>query len=133
MVERFLQLLHLALIACIWFWNLFKFLVNARGMQVCCSVALLQASVRVLLYCLETLDAIVVAREGFFSWEVEGVKCACFLRRIHEELRHQKEVFGPRCHHFLSYCIRVYSGYGPPKAGIKRLQIVLFADGRFCI
>ncbi|XP_040369829.1 uncharacterized protein LOC112186617 isoform X2 [Rosa chinensis] len=50
-------------------------------------VALLQASVRVLLYCLETLDAVVVAREGFFSWEVEeGVKCACFLRRIYEEV-----------------------------------------------
>lgn len=50
-------------------------------------VALLQASVRVLLYCLETLDAVVVAREGFFSWEVEeGVKCACSLRRIYEEV-----------------------------------------------
>ncbi|PRQ22008.1 putative nucleolar 27S pre-rRNA processing, Urb2/Npa2 [Rosa chinensis] len=84
-------------------------------------VALLQASVRVLLYCLETLDAVVVAREGFFSWEVEeGVKCACSLRRIYEELRHQKEVFGPHCYHFLAYYIRVYSGYGPRKTGIKR-------------
>ncbi|KAL6213152.1 hypothetical protein ACLB2K_012599 [Fragaria x ananassa] len=84
-------------------------------------VALLQASVRVLLYCLETLDAVVVAKEGLFSWEVEeGVKCACSLRRIYEELRQQKEVFGPHCYHFLAYYIRVYSGYGPRKTGIKR-------------
>ncbi|XP_050363117.1 uncharacterized protein LOC126782016 [Argentina anserina] len=84
-------------------------------------VALLQASVRVLLYCLETLDAVLVAKEGLFSWEVEeGVKCACSLRRIYEELRHQKEVFGPHCYHFLAYYIQVYSGYGPRKTGIKR-------------
>ncbi|XP_040365140.1 uncharacterized protein LOC112169545 [Rosa chinensis] len=74
----------------------------------------------VLLYCLETLDAVVVAREGFFSWEVEGVKCACSLRRIYEELRHQKVVFGQHWYHFLAYYIRVYSGYGPRKTGIKR-------------
>ncbi|KAL6211915.1 hypothetical protein ACLB2K_017138 [Fragaria x ananassa] len=83
-------------------------------------VALLQASVHVLLYCLETLDADVVAKEGLFSWEVEeGVKCACSLRRIYEELRQQKEVLGPHCYH-LAYYIRVYSGYGPRKTGIKR-------------
>ncbi|PRQ21954.1 hypothetical protein RchiOBHm_Chr6g0244961 [Rosa chinensis] len=59
-------------------------------------------------------------REGFFHGEVEGFKCACFLRRTYEERRHQKEVFGPRCYHFLAYCKRVYSGYGAPKTGIKR-------------
>jgi hypothetical protein len=30
---------------------------------------------------------VAVAMEGFFSWEVEeGVKCACSLRRIYEEV-----------------------------------------------
>ncbi|KAK9941677.1 hypothetical protein M0R45_007374 [Rubus argutus] len=84
-------------------------------------VAVLQASVRVLLYCLEKLDAVAEAREGFFSWEVEeGVKCACSFRRIYEELRQQKDIFGPYCYQFLAYYIQLYSGYGPRKTGIKR-------------
>lgn len=50
-------------------------------------IALLEASVSILLYCLETVDADSVARKGYFSWELEeGVKCACFLRRIYEEV-----------------------------------------------
>ncbi|RVW13192.1 hypothetical protein CK203_097768 [Vitis vinifera] len=49
-------------------------------------IALLEDSVCVLLRCLETVDADSVVRKGYFSWEVEeGVKCACFLRRIYEE------------------------------------------------
>ncbi|CAN6688064.1 unnamed protein product [Malus baccata var. baccata] len=103
-------------------------------------VATLEASVRVLLHCLETVDADAVVKKGFFAWEVaEGVKCAGSLRRIHEEvggnkmgsfspyfvisilqIRHQKEVFGPHCAQFLSNYIWIYSGYGPCKTGIKR-------------
>ena len=49
--------------------------------------ALLEESVRVLLHCLETVDTDLVVRKGYFSWEVkEGVKCACFLKRIYEEV-----------------------------------------------
>ncbi|XP_048420292.1 uncharacterized protein LOC103958506 [Pyrus x bretschneideri] len=84
-------------------------------------VAILEASVRILLHCLETVDADAVVKKGFFSWEVaEGVKCAGSLRRIYEEIRHQKDVFGPHCAQFLSNYIWVYSGHGPRKTGIKR-------------
>ncbi|XP_021819976.1 uncharacterized protein LOC110761732 [Prunus avium] len=84
-------------------------------------IAILQASVGVLLHCLETVDANAAVRKGFFSWEVEeGVKCAGCLRRIYEEIRHQKDVFGPHCSQFLSNYIWVYSGHGPRKTGIKR-------------
>ncbi|XP_031260000.1 uncharacterized protein LOC116118175 [Pistacia vera] len=84
-------------------------------------IALLEESVRVLLHCLETVDTDLVVRKGYFSWEVqEGVKCACFLRRIYEEVRQQKDVFGRHCFKFLSNYIWVYSGYGPLKTGIRR-------------
>jgi hypothetical protein len=51
-------------------------------------IAHLEASVTVLLNCLETvLENKSIVNEGCFSWEVEeGVKCACFLRRIYEEV-----------------------------------------------
>lgn len=50
-------------------------------------IALLEASVTVLLHCLETVDTDSVTRKGYFSWDLEeGVKCACFLRRIYEEV-----------------------------------------------
>jgi hypothetical protein len=50
-------------------------------------IALLEASVSVLLHCLEMVDTNSVVRKEYFSWELEeGVKCACFLRRIYEEV-----------------------------------------------
>ncbi|KAJ4826097.1 hypothetical protein Tsubulata_010944 [Turnera subulata] len=84
-------------------------------------VALLQESTCVLLNTLETVDASHLIQTGDLSWKVkEGVKCACFLRRIYEELRQQKDVFGRHCFKFLCNYIWVYSGYGPLKIGIKR-------------
>ncbi|XWS40148.1 hypothetical protein CRYUN_Cryun18bG0115300 [Craigia yunnanensis] len=83
-------------------------------------IAVLEESVSLLLHCLETVDADLV-RKGYFLWEMqEGVKCACFLRRIYEEIRQQKEVFGGHSYKFLSTYIWVYSGYGPLKTGIRR-------------
>ncbi|XVF00942.1 hypothetical protein REPUB_Repub04eG0045700 [Reevesia pubescens] len=84
-------------------------------------IAVLEESVSLLLHCLETVDAYLVVQKGYFSWEMqEAVKCACFLRRIYEEIRQQKDVFGGHCYKFLSTYIWVYSGYGPLKTGIRR-------------
>ncbi|CAM9003008.1 unnamed protein product [Rhodiola kirilowii] len=84
------------------------------------SIAVLEDSVSVLLYCLETVSSDQL-RAGYYSWQVqEGVRCATFLRRVYEELRQQKDVFGHRLYLFLSHFIWVYSGYGPNKTGIKR-------------
>ncbi|CAM8923294.1 unnamed protein product [Rhodiola kirilowii] len=84
------------------------------------SIAVLEDSVSVLLYCLETVSSDQL-RAGYYSWQVqEGVRCATFLRRVYEELRQQKDVFGHRLYLFLSHYIWVYSGYGPNKTGIKR-------------
>ncbi|XP_020202862.1 uncharacterized protein LOC109788528 isoform X2 [Cajanus cajan] len=83
-------------------------------------VAHLGASVAVLLNCLETvLDNESLMNKGCFSSE-EGVKCACFLRRIYEEIKEKKDIFGRQCSLFLSDYIWVYSGYGPKKSGIRR-------------
>lgn len=50
-------------------------------------IALLQESVRTLLQCLETVDADLLVRKGYFTLGVqEGIKCASFLRRIYEEV-----------------------------------------------
>ncbi|XP_062092875.1 uncharacterized protein LOC133798553 [Humulus lupulus] len=85
------------------------------------SIAVLEASICVLIECLETVDSKSLIRNGYFSWEVEeGVKCAYCLRRIYEEIRHQKDILGQHCSQFLSTYIWVYSGYGPLKTGIKR-------------
>ncbi|XP_019088743.1 PREDICTED: uncharacterized protein LOC104721844 [Camelina sativa] len=82
------------------------------------SIATLQESVSALLYCLESAGNKL---GNYDSWEVEeGIRCACFLRRIYEELRQQKEVFGQHCFKFLSSYIWVSSGYGPLKTGLKR-------------
>eukprot|EP00257_Ricinus_communis_P021427 XP_015580921.1 uncharacterized protein LOC8285148 [Ricinus communis] len=84
-------------------------------------IAVLQNSARVLLHCLETVDNDLRVRKGYYSWGAqEGVKCACALRRIYEELRHHKDDFGQHCFKFLSDYIWVYSGYGPLKTGIRR-------------
>uniref|UniRef100_A0A7N0ZSW1 Nucleolar 27S pre-rRNA processing Urb2/Npa2 C-terminal domain-containing protein n=1 Tax=Kalanchoe fedtschenkoi TaxID=63787 RepID=A0A7N0ZSW1_KALFE len=83
------------------------------------SIAVLEDSVSVLLNCLETVNS-DLETNGYF-WRVqEGVRCACFLRRVYEELRQQKDVFGQRIFLFLSHYIWVYSGYGPNQTGIKR-------------
>ncbi|KAL5561130.1 hypothetical protein UlMin_030877 [Ulmus minor] len=84
-------------------------------------IAILEASVSALLHCLETKDSDMKVRNGSFSLEVEeGVKCAYCLRRIYEEIRHQKDVLGRHCSQLLSSYIYVYSGYGPLKTGFKR-------------
>lgn len=50
------------------------------------SIATLQESVSALLHCLETAGNKL---SNCVSWEVEeGIRCACFLRRIYEEVRH---------------------------------------------
>ncbi|KAJ0076531.1 hypothetical protein Patl1_36109 [Pistacia atlantica] len=82
-----------------------------------------QFSINLFAACCKLLYTILKhhKRKGYFSWEVqEGVKCACFLRRIYEEVRQQKDVFGQHCFKFLSNYIWVYSGYGPLKTGIRR-------------
>ncbi|CAN0910103.1 hypothetical protein LINGRAHAP2_LOCUS26115 [Linum grandiflorum] len=85
------------------------------------SVALLQESSSVLLHCLETVNTDSDDGKGYFSWNTdEGVKCACFFRRIYEELRQQRDVFGKYCSKFLYSYICVYTGNGPRKTGIKR-------------
>ncbi|CAI0376924.1 unnamed protein product [Linum tenue] len=84
-------------------------------------IALLQESASVLLNCLEIVDSDSGSKRGYFSWNTEeGVKCACFFRRIYEELRQQRDVFGQYCCKFLSSYIWLYSGMGPHKTGIKR-------------
>ncbi|KAG9142494.1 hypothetical protein Leryth_016997 [Lithospermum erythrorhizon] len=83
--------------------------------------ALLQDSVGVLLCCLEMVGAVPVSRKYSFSFELqEGVKCATYLRRVYEEMRQQKDVFGNKCFQLLSKYIWVYCGYGPLKTGITR-------------
>ncbi|KAF8012548.1 hypothetical protein BT93_I0650 [Corymbia citriodora subsp. variegata] len=84
-------------------------------------IALLQDSTSVLLNCLETVNMDLMVRRGYLSWDVqEGVKCACSLRRIYEELRQQKDVYGRHCFKFLSSYIYTCSECGPLKAGFRR-------------
>ncbi|KAL0365594.1 UNVERIFIED_CONTAM: hypothetical protein Sangu_0657000 [Sesamum angustifolium] len=84
-------------------------------------MALLEDSVSVLLHCLEIVDIDRVARGEFFAWEVEeAVKCAGSLRRVYEEVRQQKDVFGQCSFQFLSRYIWVYCGLGPGRKGIIR-------------
>ncbi|KAL5705219.1 hypothetical protein ACHQM5_023555 [Ranunculus cassubicifolius] len=83
------------------------------------SIGILQNSVSVLLHCLETVDP--KDRGCSFSWQLrEGVKSASFLRRIYEEIRHQKETLSSYSSRFLSNYISIYSGKGPRKTGIRR-------------
>nr|XP_043613515.1 uncharacterized protein LOC122585449 [Erigeron canadensis] len=84
-------------------------------------IALVQASVSVLLHCLEMANKEQAVQKNSFVWQLEeGVKCGTFLRRIYEEIRQQKDVIGKDCRLFLSTYILVYSGYGPLKVGIRR-------------
>ncbi|KAK1357560.1 Urb2 domain-containing protein [Heracleum sosnowskyi] len=83
--------------------------------------ALLEDAVHVLLCCLEMVEVDPSPAKDYLAWEVqEGIKCAYFLRRIYEELRQQKDVLGCCCFQLLSGYIRIYSGYGPCKMGIRR-------------
>ncbi|KAL1815472.1 hypothetical protein ACET3Z_018046 [Daucus carota] len=83
--------------------------------------ALLEDAVRVLLCCLEMVEVDPGTTKDYFAWEVqEGIRCAYFLRRIYEEVRQQKDVLGCCCFQLLSGYIRIYSGYGPFKLGIRR-------------
>ncbi|KAK4437698.1 hypothetical protein Salat_0103800 [Sesamum alatum] len=84
-------------------------------------MALLEDSVTVLLHCLEIVNNDRVARGEFFAWEVEeAVNCAGSLRRVYEEVRQQKDVFGQCSFQFLSRYIWVYCGLGPGGNGIIR-------------
>jgi hypothetical protein len=89
---------------------------HKRESQQC--IALLQNSVCVLLHCLETVDEDSTAKEGLKVYD--GVKCAGFLRRIYEEIRQQKDIYGQHGFQFLSDYIWIYSGYGPLKKGFTR-------------
>ncbi|KAK8472328.1 hypothetical protein PHAVU_002G179700 [Phaseolus vulgaris] len=83
-------------------------------------VAHLEASVAVLLNCLETVsDNESKINKGCFSSE-EQLKCARFLQRIYEEIEQKKDIFSRQCSLFLSNYIWVYSGYGPKRSGIRR-------------
>ncbi|XP_014522791.1 uncharacterized protein LOC106779233 isoform X1 [Vigna radiata var. radiata] len=83
-------------------------------------VAHLEASVAVLLNCLEAVsDDESKMNKGCFSSD-EELKCACFMRRIYEEIEQKKDIFSRQCSLFLSNYIWVYSGYGPKRSGIRR-------------
>ncbi|KAJ8533695.1 hypothetical protein K7X08_007019 [Anisodus acutangulus] len=82
--------------------------------------ALLEDSVGRLLNCLEMVCTSPVGGDCF-GWEVQGgVKCASFLRRVYEEIRQHKDVYGDNCFQFLSCYIWVYCGYGRLRNGIIR-------------
>ncbi|XP_020578100.1 uncharacterized protein LOC110023159 isoform X2 [Phalaenopsis equestris] len=84
-------------------------------------IHLLEESLSTLLSCLEIVDSETGKKEGYFSWELgEAIKCASFLRRIYEEIRHQKDALGKYAYLLLSNYISTFSGCGPSKAGIKR-------------
>lgn len=66
-------------------YDLTKFFVIYSECKRC--IAQLLASVSVLLHSLERVGPAPDTMGGYFSWKVdEGVKCACFLRRIYEEV-----------------------------------------------
>lgn len=96
-------------------------LVKHHGSETQRCAALLEHSVSILLHCLEMVNIDPIVRGGNFAWEVqEGVKCACCLRRVYEEIRQQKDSLGRYCFQFLSCYIWVYCGFGPLKTGIRR-------------
>ncbi|KAG0451634.1 hypothetical protein HPP92_026152 [Vanilla planifolia] len=95
-------------------------LKHHQGEAVHC-ISLLEESVSTLLCCLELVGSHVTKRHGYFSWELgEAIKCASFLRRIYEEIRHQKDTLGRYASFFLSNYVSTFSGYGPCKVGIAR-------------
>ncbi|XP_071930649.1 uncharacterized protein [Coffea arabica] len=101
--------------------RLLSSLVKHHGSETQRCAALLEHSVSILLHCLEMVNIDPIVRGGNFAWEVqEGVKCACCLRRVYEEIRQQKDSLGRYCFQFLSCYIWVYCGFGPLKTGIRR-------------
>ncbi|CDO96953.1 unnamed protein product [Coffea canephora] len=101
--------------------RLLSSLVKHHGSETQRCAALLEHSVSILLHCLEMVNIDPIVRGGNFAWEVqEGVKCACCLRRVYEEIRQQKDSLGRCCFQFLSCYIWVYCGFGPLKTGIRR-------------
>ncbi|XP_075489165.1 uncharacterized protein LOC142528020 isoform X1 [Primulina tabacum] len=84
-------------------------------------ISLLEDSVSVLLHSLEIVNTDPVVERASYAWEVsKAVECASSLRRVYEEVRQEKEVFGLHAFKFLSRYIWVYCGYGPAKRGIRR-------------
>ncbi|XP_020693926.1 uncharacterized protein LOC110107847 isoform X2 [Dendrobium catenatum] len=84
-------------------------------------IHLLEESLSTMLSCLEVVDSDTAKREGYVSWELgEAIKCASFLRRIYEEIRHQKDVLGKYAFLLLSNYISTFSGCGPSKGVIRR-------------
>lgn len=64
-----------------------KTLVYLHGSKSPQSIGVLEDSLSVLLYCLETVNGDLMAN-GYFSWKVEeGVRLASLLRRVYEEVR----------------------------------------------
>ncbi|XP_073118536.1 uncharacterized protein [Henckelia pumila] len=84
-------------------------------------IALVDDSVGVLLHSLEIVNTDPVVEKSSYAWEVsKAVECASSLRRVYEEVRQEKEELGQHAFKFLSRYIRVYSGHGPAKRGIRR-------------
>ncbi|KNA07368.1 hypothetical protein SOVF_172460 isoform A [Spinacia oleracea] len=95
--------------------------VKHRKSECVRCISVLQNSLQVLLCCLEIVSSDSEDRKPYFTWNVEeGVKCANYLRRVYEEIGQQKDVLGQHCFMLLSEYIRIYSGLGPLKRGIKR-------------
>ncbi|KAL8140774.1 hypothetical protein V2J09_006795 [Rumex salicifolius] len=94
--------------------------VKHRHSECVKKTGLLQYSIAGLLNCLEMVDTDSVNRDSYSTWNMEeGIKCACYLRRVYEEIRQQK-LFKEHCFKLLSNYISVYSGFGPLRKGIKR-------------
>lgn len=57
-----------------------------------------------------------MVNKGCFSWEVEeGVKCACFLRRIYEEVCDiHISVSIPSEHEYISTSLAIHASHFPP-------------------
>ncbi|KZV58085.1 hypothetical protein F511_31826 [Dorcoceras hygrometricum] len=84
-------------------------------------IALLEDSVSVLLHSLEVVNTDPVFKRATYAWEVtKAVECASSLRRVYEEVRQEKEVFGQHAFKFLSHYIWVYCGHGPAQRGLNR-------------
>eukprot|EP01018_Ginkgo_biloba_P014003 Gb_18575 [translate_table: standard] len=84
-------------------------------------IALLGDSLRVLLFCLETVDLDTSEKMDANFWVVqEGIKCASWLRRVYEEMGQHKDALGRYCSHILSDYICCLSGYGLTKLGLNR-------------
>ncbi|XP_057822782.2 uncharacterized protein LOC131035147 isoform X2 [Cryptomeria japonica] len=83
-------------------------------------ISLLGDSLRIFLFCLEIVDLHTTEKLKAYCWTMqEGIKCACWLRRVYEEMGQHKTLGRYRVH-ILSDYISVVSGCGPAKSGLKR-------------